>query len=164
MRSLLLGCAIGASLLIGSANAQRAQEIFATDTIELRAGQARTFSFDQPVARVSLSTEGVAQVTPETDRVLNVRGLNPGEVLMTAYGPDGKVVHRSNISVGQTQNLVKLYGMSNGDNTVKDFIGYLCTDTGCGRADPDKAPLPISTSETPNKGDGSSVSTSRENR
>src|SRR5436190_21653176 len=103
MRSLLIGCAISAAILAGHAHAQAPREVLATDTIELRAEQARTFAFDEPVTKFTLSSEGVAQVIPETDRTFTIRALTPGRVLMTAYAQDGRVVHRSNIVVGQTE-------------------------------------------------------------
>nr|WP_246251143.1 pilus assembly protein N-terminal domain-containing protein [Bradyrhizobium cajani] len=155
------------ALLTGVANAQPPQEVIATDTIELRAQQARTFSFDQPVNKVTLSTDGVAQVTPETDRTLTIKGMAPGRTLMTAYAPDGKIIHRSNIKVEQTEGYVKIYGGRGPDGKRSaDFTGYYCTTFGCGRADPDVPPVPFSTiiSETQNKGDGNSVTTSREYR
>ena len=151
MRSLLIGCAIGAAILAGRVQAQAPREIVATDTIEMRAEQARTFAFDEPVTKFTLSSEGVAQVIPETDRTFTVRALTSGRVLMTAYAPDGHVVHRSNIVVGPTEGLVKVYGHPE----VKDFVGFYCSSAGCGRADPDKVPVTASVqpAQQRNRGD-----------
>jgi hypothetical protein len=156
---ILFVSAVAAAILASAANAGPPREIAATDTIEIRTGQARTFMFDEAVSKFSVSAEGIAQITPETDRTFTVQGLSPGQVLMTAYAQDGKVVHRSNIVVDQAQGLVRIYGNSDG----KDFIGYLCTEVGCGRADPDRVPLPDSTStaETRQKGNAESVTTPR---
>ncbi|UVO39411.1 pilus assembly protein N-terminal domain-containing protein [Bradyrhizobium arachidis] len=125
------------TLVAGTASAQHMQEIVATETIELRAEQARTFTLDQPVNKFSLSVEDIAQVIPETDRVFTIRGLKAGRVMMTAYAADGQVVHRANVIVDQTQGLVKIYRAE-----VKDYVGFFCTSLSCGRADPDAKPLP----------------------
>lgn len=164
MRNLLLGCAISVAILagnIGIATAQALQEVFGTDTIELKSGQVRTFAFDQPVGRFSLSSEGIAQITPETDRTFTIQGIKPGQVLMTAYAQDGHVVHRSMVSVEQTRGLVKIYGHAE----IKDYVGYYCTRNGC-RADPDVGARPHSplVSETQQKGSGENLTTTREPR
>jgi Flp pilus assembly secretin CpaC len=156
MRSLIIGCAMSAALVAGHVRAQPPHEVVATDTIEMRAEQARTFAFDEPVSRFSLSSEGVAQVVPETDRTFTVRALAPGRVLMTAYAPDGRVVHRSNIIVAQTEGFVKIYG----DPEIKDFVGFYCSNTGCGRADPDKVPYTASVQQQTrqrNRGENESI-------
>ncbi|WLA80271.1 pilus assembly protein N-terminal domain-containing protein [Bradyrhizobium elkanii] len=146
--------------------AQPMQEVVTIDKVEIRAEQTRTFSIDAPIGRFSLSKEGVAEVLPETDRTFTIKGLAPGEVMMTAYGTDGRVLHRANIFVGQTSGLVRIFGQSKGGKQVDDFIGYYCSSGGCGRADPDKIPTPFSTtiSETKDKGNANSVTTSREYR
>ncbi|WP_024516327.1 pilus assembly protein N-terminal domain-containing protein [Bradyrhizobium sp. Tv2a-2] len=156
---ILFVSAVAAAVLASAGHAASPREIIATDIIEIRTGQARTFMFDEAVTKFSVSAEGIAQITPETDRTFTVQGLSPGQVLMTAYAQDGKVVHRSNILVDQAQGLVRIYGTSDS----KDFIGYLCTDEGCGRADPDRVPLPDSTStgESRQKGNAESITTPR---
>ena len=147
MRSLLIGCAIAAAIFATSSKGQpqdqAPREIVAVDTIQMRAEQARTFAFDEPVTKFTLSSEGVAQIIPETDRTFTVRALTPGRVLMTAYAPDGRVVHRSNVVVGQTEGFVKIYGY----RETKDFAGYYCSNNGCGRADPDKVPYTVSATQ-----------------
>jgi Flp pilus assembly secretin CpaC len=160
MRSLLIGCAISAALLAGHADAQAPREVLATDTIELRAEQARTFAFDEPVTKFTLSSEGVAQVIPETDRTFTIRALTPGRVLMTAYAQDGRVVHRSNIVVGQTEGFVKIYG----NPELKDFVGFYCSNTGCGRADPDRVPYTATVQQTRQRGRGDNESTKEDDR
>jgi len=143
MHSLWIGGAICAAVFIGQARAQpqgqpqAPREVIAVDTIALRAEQARTFAFDEPVTKFTLSSEGVAQIIPETDRTFTVRALAPGRVLLTAYAPDGRVVHRSNIVVAQTEGFVRVYGLAD----AKDFLGFYCSNTGCGRVDPDRVPF-----------------------
>lgn len=162
MRSLFLGCAIAAATIVWQAQAQSQapREVVATDTIDLRAEQARTFAFDEPVTKFTLSSEGVAQVIPETDRTFTVRALTPGRVLMTAYAPDGRVVHRSNIVVGPTEGFVKIYG----DPEVKDFVGFYCSNSGCGRADPDRVPYMASVPQTRQRGKRDTDSTREDDR
>ncbi|MFB6420510.1 MULTISPECIES: pilus assembly protein N-terminal domain-containing protein [Bradyrhizobium] len=165
MKRLILPAALLSFITVcvtGPATAQRMQEIVATETIELRAEQARTFTLDQPVTRFSLSVEDIAQVIPETDRVFTIRGLKAGRVLMSAYAADGQVVHRSNIIVDQTQGLVKIYRAD-----AKDYVGYFCTSRSCGRADPDAKPLPYgATAENQQRGEpsGPSAGLPRESR
>lgn len=164
MRSLVLGCAISAALVISSVNAQPPQEIIAADTIELRAGQARSFSFDQAVGKITTGAEGIAEIIPDTDRTFTVKGLAPGQVMMTAYAPDGKVIHRSNIAVSAASTVIKIYGDK---TTVGGYSTYYCSvPGGCSRANPEIAPLPFSTSisETRSKGEGGSESRIREYR
>ena len=75
---------------------------------------------------------------------------------MTAYAPDGRVVHRSNIIVAQTEGFVKIYG----DPEIKDFVGFYCSNTGCGRADPDKVPYTASVQQQTrqrNRGDNETI-------
>jgi hypothetical protein len=161
---ILFVTAVTAAILASAGNAESPREIVSTDTIEIRTGQARTFMFDEAVSKFSVSAEGIAQITPETDRTFTVQGLSPGQVLMTAYAQDGKVVHRSNIVVDQAQGLVRIYGNSDAkDSDAKDFIGYLCTEAGCGRADPDRVPLPdsSSTAGVRQKGNAERVTTPR---
>lgn len=164
MRSLVLGCAIIAALLTSGSNAQPPQEIVAVDTIEVKAGQARSFSFDQAVGKITTGAEGVAEIIPDTDRTFTVKGLAPGQVMMTAYAPDGKVIHRSNIAVSAASTVIKIFGDK---AAVGGYSTYYCsTPGGCSRANPEIAPLPFSTSvsETRSKGDGSSESRIREYR
>ncbi|WP_262049136.1 pilus assembly protein N-terminal domain-containing protein [Bradyrhizobium sp. Bra78] len=167
MRIFLFG-AISAAIFagtIGMANAQSApREVIGADTIEMRNGQTRTFTFEQPVTRFSVSAEGIAEIRPETDRTFTIRALSAGQVLMTAYAQDGHVVHRSYIAVADAGRLVRVYGFDM--KLTKDYVGFYCTDVGCGRADPDIGPKPYSTviSETQGKGDGNSATTTREVR
>ncbi|MGY3234498.1 MULTISPECIES: pilus assembly protein N-terminal domain-containing protein [unclassified Bradyrhizobium] len=176
MRSLFMSCAISAAILISQAQAQaqaqsqpqaQAQpqtqaprEVIAVDTIELRAEQTRTFAFDEPVTKFNLSGEGVAQIVPETDRTFTVRAIAPGKVLMTAYAPDGHVVHRSNIVVAQSEGFVRIYGY----RETKDFAGFYCSNIGCGRADPDKVPYTASVQQAQQKSRGDSETMKEEVR
>lgn len=134
--------------------AQPPQEIVADDTITLRVDQTRTFRFDFAINEIRVSAKGIAEAVPESDRTINIRGVEPGKTLLTAYGPGGRVVFRSNIVVLEGgDGLVKIYGQGG-----KDFAGFRCGELGCGRADKDLPPVPFSTitSETTPNPDGSS--------
>ncbi len=125
----------------------------------MRAESDKTFMFNEPFARFTLSGDGVAQIIPETDRTFTIRAMKAGQVLMSAYSADGRVIHRSRIIVEQTQGYVKIYGTKKSGRDVADFIGFNCSSTSCGRADNDIAPIPdeTSVSETQTKSDGGSV-------
>ena len=77
---ILFVTAVTAAILASAGNAESPREIVSTDTIEIRTGQARTFMFDEAVSKFSVSAEGIAQITPETDRTFTVQGLSPGQV------------------------------------------------------------------------------------
>lgn len=164
MKRLILAAFL---LTAGPAWAQPMEEIVAADTVEVRVQQTRTFVFDRPVSSVVLSATGVAEAVPESDRTLNIRGLKPGRILMTAYGDGGRVVHRSNILVLQAGGYVRIYGQGNGSGgKTKDFVGFYCDGSGCGRADSDVPSVPFSTTitETIQQPGGSPATVSREYR
>ena len=160
MRKLLLGVAIGAAIFVGVAHAQPPQEVTIPeqDTITLQPGQWRTFKFNESVKEIGTPTEGIVQITPQSDRTFTFQGIAPGDALVIARAEDGHVVHSMVITV--EGHLVKLYGYPD----VKDYISYPCTKTGCGRADPD-APKAGSESVTVTKPtrDGSGWVSTRKN-
>jgi hypothetical protein len=145
-------------LLSGGAFAQPPEELTADDTIELQVGQTRTFTFDRSVKEFVIVADGIAKVTPRTDRTFSIEALNPGSVLAIASAADGREIHRMNIAVAG--HMVKIYGFSRDE--TKDYIGYLCTDTGCGRADSDAAqPGSQSTAVTKRNRNGDIVTTTK---
>src|SRR5690349_21076131 len=135
---------LGLLLAAGSALAQPLEELTAGETINLRLQQTRTFVSGRPITRISVSSKDVAEVIPESDTTINMRGLKPGRTLLTAYDQQGRVVYRVNISVNAAEvGYVKIYGT--GDmkgRPTKDFVGYQCTEYGCARGDTD---LPVET-------------------
>lgn len=141
------------------------REIDVQDTIDLKLGQVRAFLFDRPFSRISLTSDTIARVTPETDQTLTVEGLKPGTTLLTVYGNDGAVVLRSNIVVNRVgAGLVKIYGQNK--DKRGDYIGAYCTSTGCGRQDDDVPPVPFETSisETVQRENNTSVTTTKRYR
>lgn len=127
-------------LLSGPAFGQP-QEITARDTIEVRPNQTRTFQFSSSFSDIRISS-AVAEIIAESDRTFTLRGLKFGQAMLSAFSPDGRVLYRANVSVVETGRLVKIYGA---DPKSKDYVGYYCTDTGCGRANIDVPPTPFST-------------------
>ena len=150
--------------IVSAAMAQPPQEITTNEVMSLRVEQTKTFRFNQPVTRITLSAKEVAEVIPESDRIINVRGLKQGETLLTAYGSDGTALFRSHIEVvpgGPAQ--VRVYGQA---RSGRGFVGYYCNSVSCGRPDPDVGPTPFSTtiSDTQQRPDGGSQTISREYR
>ena len=101
------------------------------DDIDLRLQQTRIFRFDAEFNKVTLSADGIAQVTPAGSRAVRIRALTEGTTLMTAYGPDGKIVHRSNVVVMQTGGPVTIYGQGNSRTGQDNPRTMYCTDRQC---------------------------------
>lgn len=162
-------------LLAAPAIAQNSKptEIIAKDTIELQPGEARVFNFDRAIGGIALTLDGVVQVVPNSDRVFTFRALRAGTVLMTASAPDGATVYQANILVGG--RTVKMYGTEprraqqqqrSARRQGSDYVGYLCTSTGCGRANPDipDAPSGVTISDSRANPDGTTTITTQEFR
>jgi hypothetical protein len=130
---LLIALAACAALTV-SAFAQDPKEIDTTNTIKIYPGESRIIRFDQGVKDIKFS-DGIVQVSIESDQTFVLRGLRPGSAIMSAFDPSGTVVHRARIVVPGT--LVRIYGTGTVDEKKSDYAGYICTDIGCGRADPD---------------------------
>lgn len=135
---LPLGVIATVVILGGGANAQPPEELTITDTITLQAGETRIFHFDQSVNQVDI-VDPIVEVKPQSDRTFTFHANGAGSTIMTAY-EDGKIAYRARIVV--EGHLVKIYGQGkqNGgshDYEIGGYAGYLCTRTGCGRANPD---------------------------
>jgi hypothetical protein len=168
MKRLVLAAAL---LLSHSAFAQPPEIVQPEDQIELAVGEARTLKFHETFQKVGTVTEGVAQIMPQSDRTLTVSGLAPGQTLMFVHSEKGDLIYTAAIAVTPTSgHLVKHYGRRG----VKDFVGYYCSETGCGRADLDKKlansgrdpdePTAQSVTVTRPTGDGGAVSTTNQYR
>ena len=131
---LLLAMAAFAALTV-CAFAQPPLEIKPDERIDLRIGQARTFQFDKPYSGFSLASEGIVKLNVQTDRTFTILGTGPGETLITVTFND-QDIHRMSVTVGG--RTVRMYGTGKDE---KDYIGYFCTSTECGRGDSD-APQP----------------------
>jgi hypothetical protein len=104
------------------------------DQIELAIGESRTLQFSGPFQRAGTATEGIARILPQSDRTLTVSGVGPGQTAMFVHGTQGDVIYSAIVIVAPSGgHLVKFYGRD-----TKDFTGYYCSETGCGRANLDK--------------------------
>lgn len=160
----------GAMLLCGSALAQPPAEVTADDTISLKSGQTKVVSFDQSVTEIRIAGGGtVARIRPITDRTFSIEGMASGDTLAIAYGAGGKEVHRFNIAV--SGHMVKVYGQKPplskpGAKAGDEYDSFICTDTGCGRVNPDivSGPSAAIISETQADKDGNSKTVTKEYR
>ncbi|WP_018317317.1 pilus assembly protein N-terminal domain-containing protein [Bradyrhizobium sp. WSM2793] len=136
MRNTLLGALVVAVLSIASAQAQPPEELNIDHTITMQAGETRIYQFEQAVNQVDL-VQPIAEVKPQTDRTFTIRAIGAGSTILTAYNGEAKgqtVVFRARLVV--EGHLVKIYGQG-GQREVGGYTPYLCTSTGCGRANPD---------------------------
>jgi len=145
-------CAIAAlALLADGAFAQPPQEIIIPeqDTIVLQPGEARIFQFSESLKDIGVPgpKDSIVRITPQTDRTFVFEGVGSGETIVTARAPDGHIV--LNMTVVVEGHLVKMYG----SRDTNDYVGFVCTGTGCGRADPDAA-APGSVAVTTRRGLG----------
>lgn len=154
-------CAALALLFVAPALAQPPEELTADDTIDMEMGQSKIVQFDKSVAKVLLSGKNVVEITPQNDRTFTIGSLGYGSVIAIAYDPDGKEISRMNIVVAG--HMVKIYGLRVAKRDAAatpgtEYDGYMCTDRGCGRVNPDLESAPSSTSvaDTQPGKDGSS--------
>lgn len=129
MRFLLAAVTIGLAL---PAFAQPViQEVVPENSIELSVGESRSYRFAEPIREAKVVSEGIVEVRPQNDRLLSFTGTKAGVTQAFVYDPQGKEIYRATIIVGQEPgNIVRLY-----DGRSKDYTGYFCTETACGRAD-----------------------------
>jgi hypothetical protein len=138
MRKLFVAT-LGAILCVAPALAQPPAEVEVNDTITMRPGETRIYKFDQSVNQIDI-VDPIAEVKPQTDRTFTFRAISSGSTMLTAY--NGKdVVYRARVVV--EGHLVKIYGQGGSkthpDYEIGGYASYLCTSTGCGRANPDVA-------------------------
>ncbi|SFJ72328.1 pilus assembly protein N-terminal domain-containing protein [Bradyrhizobium sp. cf659] len=120
-------------LMAGPALAQPPEILEPKDTIDLAVGESRTLVFEKPFKDPTVVTHGTAELIPQTDRKLTVSGLAPGRTLLIVNQP-GEEPYMAAINVTPSSgHLIKFYGTGG-----KDYIGWYCSETGCGRADLDK--------------------------
>lgn len=164
MRSLIIALGL---LIAAPALAQPPAIVESNDVIDLAVGESRTLVFEKAFKDPMLVTHGTAELIPQTDRTLTVAGLAPGRTLMIVNQP-GEEPYVAAINVTPSSgHLVKLYGVGG-----KDYIGWYCSQTGCGRADLDKKlanggrdpddPSAVSVTETRPTRDGGTMSTTKQ--
>lgn len=122
-------------LLSGPAWAQPPQIVQPEDRIELGVGESKTLKFQHPFKSFDSAIPDVIKFLPQSDRQLTLTGSSLGQTLLFIHDDQDNVVYTATVIVTPSPgHLVKLYGRRG----VKDFVGWYCSDTGCGRADLDK--------------------------
>lgn len=100
------------------------------DTINLAVGQATKLNFPRPFDQINMTSDTVVQAKPVTDRVMTLQGLAEGETILTVM-MGGTALWSGIVIVGAERgHTVRIY-----DGKSKDYLGFYCTDTTCGRAD-----------------------------
>lgn len=100
------------------------------DTYNLAVGQAMKLVFPVPFADVFITADVIA-TRIVTDQVLTLNGTSEGEAILTVNDARGKEVYSATVIVGAERgHTVRLY-----DSKSKDYLGFYCTNTACGRAD-----------------------------
>ncbi len=129
----LLAMALAGTILAGSAWAQpetRPETLTTEDRYDLAIGQATKLSFPTIFDRIDLTADGIVQAKPLSDRVMTLQGLAEGEVIMTVFA-GSKELYSATVVVGAERgHVVRMY-----DGRHRDYTGFYCTDTACGRAD-----------------------------
>lgn len=127
MRAIFIGLLL---LLSGLAYAEQPQDITPTETINLAVGQTRVLRFQEPIKQAGAASDGVVQVTAQTDRRLSLTGIGAGATVLSVYDDQGNEIYNATVVVGQeVGRIIRMYG------TSKDYVGFYCTETACGRAD-----------------------------
>lgn len=140
------------------------------ENIDLTIGESRTFEFAEPFGRIGTATEGVAVVLPQSDRQLTISGLKAGQTTMFVQGTQGDMYLATVTVTPGSGHLVRFYGYPR--DVTKDYIGFYCSEFGCGRADqdkvaanggrdPDEPTMKETTVTRPLPGGGSTTSTRR---
>ena len=147
MRNLALGVVLIVGLG-GAASAQAPalvpQQITPQAEINLVIGQATTLRFPTAIKEVQVVTERIVRAIPQSDRVLTLLGLAPGQTMLLV-SDDRNNEYTALVTVApDVGRAVRLYGTN---PKSPDYIERYCTATSCGRADLDK-PKPSSTQQT----------------
>jgi hypothetical protein len=129
---LLIAAAVYAAMTV-CGFAQGPKEIGEIETIKIYPGETKIFTFDQSISDIKATGENI-KIVPETDRTFALVGIAPGAVVLTAFNSEAKLVYRSRVVI--VGNVVRIYGTGTVDEKKSDYVGYVCTDVGCGRADP----------------------------
>lgn len=135
----LLTLAAYAALTVSCFAQNGPREITATNNLNLRIGEVRMFETSRDIESFIVTTDEVVKATTvRTDRTFTLRGVGPGEALVTINYLDGSKYFLNVLVGGRT---VRLYGTGRDE---KDYVSFFCTSTDCGRADTD-APQPTGT-------------------
>ena len=149
--------ALAACLLFLTGNAwAQPQEIASEGLIQLSAGSTKAFSFSEGVGSIYFAPKDVVEAVPQNDREFTISPLKPGSTRMFVRSKvSGNLLYNVDIVVApEPGHIVRLYGQRD----VKDYTGFYCTASGCGRADGELAgsrdPSSVSLTERTPTGDG----------
>ena len=106
------------------------QVVTPQETINLAVGQATKLVFPVPFDQINMPSDAIVQAKPVTDRVMTLQGLAEGETIMTVMAGNREVWSGTVIVGAERGHTVRIY-----DRNSKDYLGFYCTDTACGRAD-----------------------------
>lgn len=134
--------------LSGSALAQpqqRSPEVIQSDKpIEVAVGEAKVLRFSEAFSSPVMTSKDIADIIPQSDHMLTITGLSPGATAFFLKDEGDRVIYTGSILVTPSSGrLVKIYRRD-----VNDYVGYYCSEFGCGRADLDKK---LANSRDPNE-------------
>ena len=111
---------------------EQPERIVPEAAISIGIGRSETLRFRSSFGVVNVATQGIVQAIPQSDRVLTLYGQAEGTTLLTVRTNNGDEIYSATVSVTQEPgHVVRLYG----DPKVRDYTGFYCTETACGRAD-----------------------------
>lgn len=130
---------VAALLFCSSAWAQSPQESPPPDLISLSVGQAKSFRFEQPFAKIEFMPKDTADAVPQSDRQLSVVGIKTGTTHMFVFGSNGSPIYSAEVAVApESGRMVKIYGATSKDDiSNRGFEVVYCDEFGCGRPDKD---------------------------
>lgn len=157
MRALLAVAVYAALTVCGYAQNGAPRQIKAADELTLRIGEVRLFDATKDIESfIVTSDEVVKALAVETNRTFTLRGIGPGEALVTINYADGSK-YRVNVLVGG--RTVRIYG---NERRARTAGYYFCTNIECTRfraAEDKRTPTSESVSVTGRDEDGNSVTT-----
>lgn len=119
-------------LLISSPAYAQPEEIESEGLINLTLGEAKAFTFKDPIGEIYFAPENIIKAQPQSDRQFTIAPLISGSTRMFVRSNTGKLMYNADIVVApEPGRIVRHYGYRD----IKDFIGFYCTEFGCGRAD-----------------------------
>lgn len=130
MKRLALVCCLLAAPAYGQP-LEEPERVSPESAITIGVGQTETLKFRSSFGTVSVATDGIVQLIPQSDRTLTLYGRAPGTTLLTVRSDRGDEIYSAFVNVSpEPGHVVKLYGRN-----VPDYVGFYCTDVVCGRAD-----------------------------
>ena len=130
MKHIAVICCLLATSAVAQPQAEP-ERVSPESAITIGVGQIETLKFRSSFGTVSVATDGIVQLVPQSDRTLTLYGRAPGTTLLTVRNDRGDEIYSAFVNVSQEPGrVVRLYGRN-----VPDYTGFYCTDVACGRAD-----------------------------